>query len=303
MLVWLNGEFVDREHARVSIFDAGYQHAVGLFETMSARNGRVFRADMHIDRLIDSARELLLTQRLQPGPLVEAVQLAVTKNDLESARVRLSVTGGDLGSPDADSGQGVDPTIAVVAQPATVYPNSFFEEGVHVTIADGRANPLDPMAGHKSMNYWPRVQALQIAASRQAGETLWFSVSNHLASGSVSNIFLISDDALLTPIARGEEAAGSLRAPVLPGITRRVIMELAGELGLDVERRMLDIEDLLPADEVFLTNSSWGVLPVVKVERETIGDGAVGDRTRLLRTHWIERVEQETAIRTSDELE
>jgi branched-subunit amino acid aminotransferase/4-amino-4-deoxychorismate lyase len=303
MLVWLNGEFVDREQATVSIFDAGYQHAVGLFETMAARHGRVFRLRQHIDRLIDSTRELLLTQRLVAEPLIEAVQRTVARNNMDTARVRLSVTGGDLGRPASEQAHGVDPTIVIVAQPATVYPDAFFEDGVTVTIADGRLNPLDPMAGHKTMNYWPRVRALQLAAARQAGETLWFSVSNHLTSGSVSNVFIIKDDTLLTPIARGEEVSGALRAPVLPGITRHVVLELAEELGMDAARRMLDIEELLAAEEVFLTNSSWGILPVVQVEREAVGDGQVGDRTRLLRQHWLDRVEQETASHLPDEVE
>ncbi len=303
MLVWVNGEFMERDQARVSVFDAGYQHAVGLFETMGAQHGVVFRATAHMERLIDSARELLLTQRLQAQALVEAVQHVVQRNELDAARVRLSVTGGDLGASTAGGRGQVDPTVVVFAQPATVYPDSFFEDGVTVTIAEGRVNPLDVMAGHKTLNYWPRVQALQLAATRQAGESLWFSVSNHLASGSVSNIFLVKGEQLLTPIARGEEVDGGLRAPVLPGITRDVILEGALELGLTVERRMLDIDDLLKADEVFLTNSSWGVLPVVKVEKELIDNGSVGKHTLALREHWIETVDRETAISLPGALE
>ncbi len=301
MLVWLNGTYVEGDAATISVFDAGLQHGVGLFETMAARNGRVFRVDAHVQRLIDSARELLLTDSLRADPLAQAVEQIVERNSLEAARVRLTVTGGTPplpplpGLPHPQEPRKVDPTILIVVQPPTDYPEAFFTSGVTVVVADGRANPLDPMAGHKTLNYWHRIQALQQAAARKTGEALWFTVSNHLAGGSVSNAFLVEDGALVTPIARGEEASGAIRAPVLPGITRAAIMELARGQDVGVTTRMLDIGDVLSADEVFLTNSSWGVLPVVGVEREKIGQGQVGEITKRLRAAWLELVERETS--------
>ena len=294
MQVWINGEFVDRDAARVSIFDAGFQHAIGLFETMSGRNGVVFRAHSHMNRLAESAKHLLLNERLRIDPLVEALQHVLQRNNLREARVRLTVTGGDLNMLQSQGKGQVDPTIIIVAQPPAQYPDDFFERGVMVTIADGRENPLTRMAGHKTLNYWARIQALQLAASKRAGEALWFSISNHLCSGSVSNAFVIKDGTLITPIARGEEQQGAMPAAVLPGITRAAILELAEENEIEVDRRMIDINELLGADEVFLTNSSWGVLPVVRVEQELIGGGEVGPITRQLREAWIDLVNQET---------
>jgi branched-chain amino acid aminotransferase len=292
--VWLNGKFIDRDQANVSVFDAGFQHGIGLFETMLARNGTVFRLDAHLDRLANSARDLLLTQRLRIDPLGDAVELTLKKNNLREARIRLTLTGGNLNLLEQTGKSQVDPTILIVAQPPTQYPDAFFEQGVMALIADGRENPLHPMAGHKTLNYWPRIRALQLAASKRAGEALWFTVSNHLASGSVSNVFLVKDGRLLTPIARGEEEHGAVPAPVLPGITRSAIIELAENLDLETTRQMLDINDLLKADEIFLTNSSWGVLPVTGVEREQIGKGEVGEITKQLRRAWLDAVEQET---------
>src|SRR5690606_25198593 len=97
-----------------------------------------------------------------------------------------------------------------------------------------------------------------------------------------------------TPVARGEEEAGMLRSPVLPGVTRAAIIELAEDRGIEVQRSALDINDLLGADEVFLTNSSWGVLPVVAVEQEQIAGGTVGEMTKQLRAGYVELVDQET---------
>lgn len=302
--VWLNGQFVSLEDAKVSAFDAGLQHGVGVFETMLARGGRVLHLDRHLDRLDDSSQALRLTESLQLDPLHQAIEATLARNELEEARLRLTLTGGDLNLLSTPTGRKSGPphhTILIHAQPPTKYPDEFFENGVMVTIADGRLNPLDQFAGHKTLNYWPRLSALQEAARKGAGEAVWFTISNHLAGGSVSNIFIVQDGALLTPIARGEEdevagpgfAAGGgnggarLPSPVLPGITRAWLLGEAGDLGMHTARRMLDINDLLSADEVFLTNSSWGVLPVVQVERETISQGEVGEATRRLRERWL----------------
>ena len=96
MFVWLNGQFVDRDAAQVSVFDAGFQHGVGLFETMLARHGAVFRADAHMQRLANSAKELLLSDRLRIEPLIEAVHHTIERNNFDQARIRLTITGGNL---------------------------------------------------------------------------------------------------------------------------------------------------------------------------------------------------------------
>ena len=142
MQVWLNGQFVERDDARISVFDAGMQHGVGLFETMLARHGRVFRPKRHVDRLINSARELRLSERLRAEPLIEAIRHTVERSEHDSARVRLTVTGGDLNLLQSAGRTTVDPTILIVAQPPTEYPDSFFTEGVSVMIADGRLNAV-----------------------------------------------------------------------------------------------------------------------------------------------------------------
>jgi branched-chain amino acid aminotransferase len=320
--VFLNGQFLEPDQARISAFDAAVQHAVGLFETMSARldeesgHARVFALDDHLQRLIRSAAELGLSDTLRPAPLAEAVLQTVEKSGLPRARVRLTITGGDLNllgrpaqGPDGKPAprRAIDPTLLIVAQPATDYPLDLFERGASAVIADLRLNPLDPTAGHKTLNYWARLRELQSAAVKRAGEALLFQISNHLAGGCVSNILLAKDGRLLTPIARGEEeevalegdraAAAQGRArttgavmpsPVLPGVTRKWLSGWAASEGIAVERRMLAIDDVLSADEVLLTNSSWGVMPVVKVEKEAIGDGIPGPLSRRAREAWLE---------------
>lgn len=337
--VFLNGQFLATDKAHVSAFDAGLQHGVGLFETMVAvveRSGsarpRVVALWEHIERLKTSAIELGLVSTLHADALAEAVERTAAKEaqaskDTERFRVRLTMTGGDMnmlgrrtagGESPASTGRTTndthEPTLMIHAQPATVYPEEMFEQGVRATIADLRVNPLDPMQGHKTLNYWARLRQLQLASARGAGEALVFQVTNHLAGGCVSNAFLVKDGALVTPIARGEEVevgggtsessddadrereslaqgqmplrAGVLPSPVLPGVVRKWVMDWAAGSDVPVVRRMIAIDDVLGADEVFLTNSSWGVLPVVGVERERIGRGDVGAVTQRLVQAW-----------------
>lgn len=308
--VFLDGEFVSRDGARVSAFDAGLQHGVGLFETMlGVRDGAGVRGILvreHVERLAFSARELGLSTTLKVEALVEAVRRTLERVVEESGgvsggpsswRVRLTVTGGDLNLLERGEGVGKEheATVLIAATPATVYPEAMFERGVSVVLADWRVNPLDSLAGHKTLWYWPRLRELQRAAGKGAGEALVFQVTNHLSGGCVSNAFCVRDGVLVTPIARGEEGfadtprtsgGAALPSPVLPGITREWVIGRAEAMGLGVARRMLSIDDVLSSDEMFLTNSSWGVLPVVGVERERIGDGTVGEATRGLVGEW-----------------
>lgn len=353
-MVFLNGKFVSTSEALVSAFDAGMQHGVGLFETMlgvcgsattpaAERTHRVIHLHEHMTRLANAARALGLSDSLRRDALADAVERTLAKTsqqmqDVERFRIRLTITGGDLnmlakaresmaanaGTSASTGGSQQMPTIIIHAQPATIYPQEMYEQGVLVSIADLKVNPLDPFAGHKTLNYWPRLRALQIAASKGAAESLVFQVTNHLAGGCVSNAFLIKDGVVITPWANGERealeanerderalsvddeesddsdqkapasaekpqaksGASYLASPVLAGITRQWVLDWCDNENIDVIRRMVTIDDVLKADEVFLTNSSWGVLPVTRVEGAKIADQRVGEVSSQLVEAW-----------------
>ena len=303
MDIYLNGTFHAPGDARVSVEDAGFQHAVGLFETFQAYSGRVFRLDAHLARLADSARQLGLAPDLNPEPLAEAVAQTIAHNRIDRARLRLTLTAGTLSLLRPAPGSGTEPegqvqarvrqTVCIVPQPPTQYDPAYFERGVTVRVHGPAANPFDETAGHKTLNYWSRLKALRHAATLGAAEAILLNVTNHLASGCVSNLLLVRDGVVLTAFACGEEVEGALPAPVLPGVTRGVVLEAAETAGIDVRRRMLTIDDLLAADEVMLTNSGWGVLPVTKVERQDVGRGEVGPITRQLRQAWLDAIAAE----------
>ncbi len=308
--VFLNGRFSSPAEAHVSAFDAGFQHAVGLFETMlggvSAGEPWVFRLDEHMQRLVDSARLLGLSDSLRPRALGDAVIETLKRSELPKARLRLTLTGGDLNmlAGVAAAGREAEPTVMVAAQPATDYPPAMFERGVSAVFADARANLLNPFEGHKTLNYWWRLRELQLAAAKGAAEAIVLGVTNHVVGGCVSNLFVLRGGELVTPIARsvastGDPAAGkqapdtkgpALPSPTRPGIVRAWVIEWAERQGIAVHERMVDVSDVMDADEVLLTNSSWGVLPIVKVEAEAIGDGVVGPVAARLRAAWTAEV-------------
>lgn len=318
--VWLNGTLLPMRDAKVSAFDAGFTHAVGLFETLLGGNGSsgpwaVHLAE-HMIRLRDSAAELGLAEHINTNALADAVLETIEASGLERARVRLTFSGGDLNmlgrtwdkartseSPSPGStantgpaSTGVDPTILIVAQEATAYPAEMYERGVAVTIADMRSNPLDPLAGHKTLNYWGRLRELRAAGAKGAAEALVMQVTNHLSGGCVSNALIVKGDQLLTPVARGEEDRATMPSPVLPGTVREWALAWANDQGITVDRRLITIEDLLNADEVLLTNSSWGVLPVVKIEREAVADATPGRIALELRRAWTDKINEESGL-------
>ncbi|MEM6334493.1 MAG: aminotransferase class IV [Planctomycetota bacterium] len=328
---WVNGALVEPGEAVVSAGDAGVQHAVGVFTTMRAwpsgggagdggageealvegeREGVVWRLDRHVERVVGSMVELGMAAEGEAaglrGELRTAVEACVAGNGLGAARLRLTVTPGSvtLRPPGREKGAGASRgsaggggrTVLVEPSPVTAYDPAYFERGVRVVVHGPGANPFDDHAGHKTVNYWSRLSSLRRAAEAGAAEAIWLNVTNHLASGAISNLFVVKDGVLRTPIARGEEVQGALRAPVLPGVVRGAVIEWAEGQGIEVERRMLTVEDLLDADEVFLTNSGWLVLPVSGVEQKEIGSGAVGDVTRRVRAGLAGMIAAETGV-------
>jgi len=307
MKVWINGSLFEDKDAKIGVFDAGFQHGVGLFETMIAKRGTVFRAEQHMERLANSASVLRLTEKLQIQPLVEALGQVLEENNQEDARVRLTITGGDLNmlQQTGQSGGG-DPTIVIQTQPPTEYPETFYENGVLVSLASGRANPYELGAGHKTLNYWSKLLNLQLAAMQQCGESLWLTPSAHVTGGCVSNVFIVKEGTLFTPIAQGEEGGVDEPSAVLPGITRACVIELADELGIGTSKIIMTLDDVLAADEIFLTNSSWGILPVVGIraavqqedkvgtQDQPIAEGVVGNITKQLHISYEACMQRET---------
>lgn len=278
--VFLNDNLIDAGEARVSVTDSGFLYGAGLFETMRSRNGVVFRLEDHLDRLSASARALSISYPYEKAYLQEAVDRLLQANQLAEARLRLTLTNGPLAQPEEQR----KPTLLITATAFRPYPPEYYETGVLVILCPFRQNTMDPTCGHKTTSYYPRLLALNLAHRKRAAEALWFTTDNRLAEGCVSNVFLVKDSILYTP---------PLETPVLPGIARKTVHELAQQQSLDVVEKDLFIADVLEADEIFLTNVIMEVLPVAGVEQHTVGGGRVGPITGKLREAFLQAIEQQ----------
>ncbi len=278
--VFLNDELIDIEQAHISVTDSGLLYGAGLFETMRSRNGVIFRLEDHLDRLFRSAEVLSITHSHEKTFLAEAAYKVLQANELVDARLRLTLTNGPL----MESQEQRTPTLLITATEFRPYPAEYYRTGVLVVLCPFRQNPTDPTCGHKTTSYYPRLLALNLAHQNRAAEAVWFTTDNRLAEGCVSNIFLVKNSVLYTP---------PVGTPVLPGIARKAVCQLARQQSIELVEKDLSISDLLEADEIFLTNVIMEVLPVISVEKHTVGHGKVGPATGKLREGFLQTVEQE----------
>jgi len=280
--VFLNGEFVHASEARISIFDGGFLHGAGLFETMRADFGKVFRLAEHLDRLLASAAKLGLPIERPDLPLPRDFDELLRRNGLITARLRMTVTVGSLHP--VRHGDAPSLTVCVTAADLQPPPAELLARGMTVLITTFTQSAADPMAGHKTIAYLPRLLALRSAQKVGCSEALWFTPQNYLAEGCISSVFVVRGGGIATP---------PLTTPILPGVSRSVVLEIARSEGITSEEKMLNINDVLDADEIFITNSSLQVAPVCRVEKKDIGTGKPGPMTARIRAAFQEVVKRE----------
>jgi len=275
--IFLNDKIIDINKACISATDSGLLYGAGLFETMRSCNGVVFALEDHLDRLFSSANDLSIDIPYTKEYIADAVNKVLQANKLTNARLRLTLTGGPMSDSDEDK----KPTLLITAIKLQPYPPEYYKKGVLVVLCPFRQNPNDPTSGHKTTSYYSRMIALKMAHQNRAAEALWFTTDNRLAEGCVSNVFLVKDSILYTP---------PLKTPVLAGIARKTICRLAKENSIKLIEKDLSIDDLLGADEIFLTNVIMQVMPVVSVEKHIVGKGKPGPMAQELRQKFEELV-------------
>lgn len=276
--VFLNGEIINAAAADVAITDSSYLYGIGLFETMRAVDGSVFRLDDHLQRLNTSADALSIANSYTDEQIRQGIDEVLTANKLTEARLRLQISNGAIKSDGT-----TQTNLLITATEFTPYPAEYYEKGVRATLTDFRQNPKDPFCGHKTTCYGPRLTALKNAHEKLATEALWFTTENFLAEGSVSNVFLVKKNELYTP---------PVQTPVLPGIARKTVLEIAEAENIPCHETPLQIGDLLEAEEVFLTNVIMEVLPVTSIEAHTVADSKPGQLTKTIAKKYKNRLKE-----------
>ncbi|MEU8365095.1 branched-chain-amino-acid transaminase [Nonomuraea sp. NPDC048882] len=261
-IAYVGGEFVPEAKAAISILDHAVLYGDGVFETVIAWRGRVFRLDEHVRRFLRSCAAVALDCPVSGERLKSLVMLTVRENGLADAYVKWILTRGSNGTPLMDP-TGCVPNLIIMARP---YIDRSSRSGLRVKTVAIRRPPghvLDPHV--KSLNYLNLVMAKIEARAAGADQALMLDVHGRLCEAPGFNVFVVTDGVVRTP-----------RHDVLRGITRDTVMRLAAESGHQVHESDLELYDAYTADEVFLTSTAGGLVPVVEVDGRTIGGGGPG---------------------------
>lgn len=271
--IYLDGKFVTRNEAKVSVFDHGLLYGDGVFEGIRAYGAKVFRLREHVERLYKSAKAIMLEIPMDKTSMEKTIIKTLRENGLEDGYVRVVVTRGE-GDLGLDPQKCPRPSVIMIADKIALYEDELTRNGIEViTVASQRSLPiiLDPRI--KSLNYLNNIMAKIEAANAGVTEALMVTREGFVAECSGENIFIVTKGVFVTPPAF---------LGILEGITRNVVMELARAGGSEAREEIFTRYDVYNADECFVTGTAAEIVPVVKVDGRTIGSGKPGSATLSL---------------------
>lgn len=282
MKVWFDGKLVPQEEAKVSVFDHGLLYGDGCFEGIRIYNNRIFKLQSHLERIWDSAEAIRLAIPHSMEEIAEATRETVEANGLSEGYIRLVFTRG-RGTLGLHPFLCPTPSCFIIADKISLYPEHLYENGMHIIVAQRRRVPrecLDPQI--KSLNYLNNILAKIEAIDANTLEALMLNTDGWVSECTGDNVFVVKDGKLATPPPE---------SGILNGITRQFVMnDLCPALGLDIEERMMRLDEVLDADELFLTGTAAEVIGVTRVDDKVIGNGKVGPISQALETEFRKRV-------------
>ena len=281
--IYIDGKFYPEANAKVSVFDHGLLYGDGIFEGIRFYNGRVFRLEQHLERLWNSARSICLDIPMTRQEMTEALLETIRKNHLRDGYIRLVVTRG-VGNLGLNPEQCKNPSVIIIAATIALYHEDFYRKGLSiVTVATRRSNPASLNPAVKSLNYLNNVMARIEANLASADEALMLNDAGNVAECTADNVFIIKHGQIFTP----PTTAGALE-----GITRSVVSDIAGEFDIKVIEADFTRHDIFVADECFLTGTAAEIVPVVKADGRTIGNGKPGPITTRIIARFREMTHQ-----------
>ena len=281
--VYVNGKLYDKQDAMVSVYDHGLLYGDGVFEGIRSYAGKVFRLQEHLDRLWYSAKAIWLEIPISKDEMAAAIESTLATNGIEDGYIRALVTRG-CGTLGLDPNKCSDPQVIIITDHIALYPDELYEKGLElITVSTMRNHPASLNPRIKSLNYLNNILAKIEGIQAGCIEALMLNHKGEVAECTGDNIFLVRNGTLLTP---------PNEAGILEGITRDEVIRLARQdAGVEVREVPLTRHDVYIADECFLTGTAAEVIPVVKVDSRTIGDGKPGPMTRdmIARFHALTR--------------
>ena len=283
--VWMNGHLVPMEEAAVSVLDHGLLYGDGCFEGIRVYDGRIFKLRTHLERMHTSASLLHIDPPYTLDELDQAIRDTVAANGIENGYIRLIYTRG-IGTLGLNPFTCSTPQTIIIAATISLYPESLYEEGMPIIVAERPRLPircLDPRI--KGLNYLNNIMAKVEAIQAGVHEALMLNSEGQVAECTGDNIFVIKDNQIATP---------HTDAGILHGITRQfVIDDVAPALGYTVEERTVTLDEVMEADEIFLTGTAAEIIGVSKINDTTLSGGHVGPVTKALNEEFRKRVYHE----------
>ncbi len=270
--VYINGRFYREKRAKISVNDRGFLYGDGLFETMICNRGRIFMFYAHMDRLFHSLRILKFNDFIDRKGIEKAVFKTLSKNKLDGkdAYIKIIITRGEYGGS-LDFNTDREPSLIIIAKRLKPYPQEIYSDGVDIISSSvSRQSYGDQVYRHKLVSYFENIYEKDRADSRGAFESIFLTGNKLVLEGSTSNIFIVGRYALYTPSASQN---------ILPGITRRVVLEICRANSIRIWEKKVHYRDLVNAYEVFITSSIAGIVPVKKVDSHQISTPVPGPLT------------------------
>ncbi len=282
-IIYLNGDLIPRSQAKLSPFNHGFLYGYGAFETMRSYSSSIFRLDRHLARLHETAKSLRIADKLSAFDLEKACYDLIEANNLSNARIRLTVTAGEGDMvPNPDTCQGI--TVFIAALKLVPPTAESYQRGYSAILSSYRRNSQSPLSRLKSTSYLENFLARQEARAAGVNEVVLLNEKGFVTEGSSTNLFLVSQEKLITP---------SIESGVLPGITRETVLELAQTIGITSQVGQVELSELFNANEAFLTSSTIEIMPLTRLDNKPIGSGKPGPVTQQLMSSYRELVARE----------
>ena len=270
--IFLNGKIISDIDANISSADRGFLYGDGIYETLRSYNGKPFKLADHLERMRHSARQLKISFDYTNADIGERINELLEKNHTQDAYIRITLSRGSGGGR-LQMDDNIEPTTLIQVKPFSPYDSKLYDEGMSLVVSDYKRSTTCPISRYKSTNLLQSILRKEEANKKSAHEAIILDTDGYVAECVVSNIFMVSAGSVVTP---------SLDTNILPGITRRMVLDICKNSGIPIDEEHFKIDVLIKADEVFITNSLMEIMPVSRIDDCKIGNPVTGRITQQL---------------------
>ncbi len=270
--IFLNGKIIPDTDAYISSADRGFLYGDGIYETLRSYSGKPFKLSDHLERMRHSAKKLRISFSYTDEDIGEWISELIKMNCSQDAYIRITLSRG-VGGSRLQMDNNIESTTLIQVKPFSPYDRKLYEEGMSLVVSDCIRSTSCPTSRHKSTNLLQSILLKEEANKKSAHETIVLNTDGYVAECVVSNIFMVDAGSVITP---------SLDTNILPGITRRTVLDICKDSSIPSDEDHFKTDALINADEVFITNSLMEIMPVSRIDDSNIGKTVPGKITQQL---------------------